>query len=136
MTTNKYETPASVVDVQNAETLPISIKDILFSFKGRINRTVFWVSLLCIMVVFYGILIAMHYSGLDKKAILFVELIFYVPFLWVSLAIQVKRWHDRDKSGWWVFIVLIPILGSIWAFVETGFLSGTDGENSFGLPCA
>ena len=47
--------------------------------------------------------------------------------IWSGIAIGIKRWHDRDKSGWWMFIVLIPIIGAIWAFVECGCLRGTEG---------
>lgn len=53
-------------------------------------------------------------------------------FLWPKIAISVKRWHDRNKSGWWVFINLIPIVGPIWALVEQGFLRGTQGPNDYG----
>ena len=45
---------------------------------------------------------------------------------------QVKRWHDRGKSGWWVLIALIPLVGPIWAIIETGFLPGTSGPNEYG----
>ncbi len=33
-------------------------------------------------------------------------LVIVVTLLWVSLAVSVKRWHDRDKSGWWVLLNL------------------------------
>jgi uncharacterized membrane protein YhaH (DUF805 family) len=59
-------------------------------------------------------------------------LLVMVPILWASLAVCVRRWHDRDKSGWWTLINLVPVVGSIWALVETGFLKGTAGENRFG----
>ena len=55
-----------------------------------------------------------------------------VVALWSGLAVQVKRWHDRDKNGVWVLINLIPIVGSIWALVENGFLDGTQGPNRYG----
>lgn len=45
-----------------------------------------------------------------------------------------KRWHDRNKSGWWNLISFIPIAGPIWAFIELGFLKGTPGANLYGLP--
>ena len=51
---------------------------------------------------------------------------------WVSLAISVKRWHDRGKSGWWVLIGFIPIIGGLWALIETGFLGGDPGPNQYG----
>lgn len=56
----------------------------------------------------------------------------YVIAVWVSLALQVKRWHDRDKSGAWVPIGAIPVIGGIWAFVECACLRGTFGRNNYG----
>ena len=52
--------------------------------------------------------------------------------LWSDLAIQVKRWHDRDKPWFWLFIGFIPLLGGLWLFVELGCLDGTAGDNRFG----
>lgn len=52
--------------------------------------------------------------------------------LWPSICLYAKRWHDRDKSGWWSLIVLIPIIGGLWMLIELGFLRGTDGPNRFG----
>jgi uncharacterized membrane protein YhaH (DUF805 family) len=48
------------------------------------------------------------------------------------LCVYGKRWHDRDKSAWWILIGLIPFIGWIWVLVEVGFLKGTDGPNRFG----
>jgi uncharacterized membrane protein YhaH (DUF805 family) len=53
-------------------------------------------------------------------------------FAWPSLAIYVKRWHDRGKSGWWVLIVFVPIIGYLWLLIECGFLAGDDGPNEYG----
>lgn len=51
--------------------------------------------------------------------------------LWLNLSIDAKRWHDRDKSGWWMLIGLVPIIG-LWAIIEPGFLRGAEGPNQFG----
>ena len=56
----------------------------------------------------------------------------YAPMLWVSLAVSVKRWHDRDMSGWWILSGLVPLIGGIVAIIQTGFLRGTVGDNRFG----
>ena len=48
--------------------------------------------------------------------------------MWTGLALQVKRWHDRDKPWTWVFITFIPFVGGVWALVECGFLDGTCGS--------
>ena len=49
---------------------------------------------------------------------------------WISLAVAVKRYHDRDKSGWWLLIVFVPVIGGLWYLIECGFLRGTDGHNN------
>lgn len=55
-----------------------------------------------------------------------------LPFLLVSMLVQIQRWHDRNKNGWWVLINFIPYLGGIWAFIELGCLKGTTGPNRYG----
>jgi uncharacterized membrane protein YhaH (DUF805 family) len=61
-----------------------------------------------------------------------VILAFGVLVNWISLAIAVKRYHDRDKSGWWVLIIFLPVIGALWYLIECGFLRGTDGNNDYG----
>ncbi|MBI2512119.1 MAG: DUF805 domain-containing protein [Opitutae bacterium] len=52
----------------------------------------------------------------------------------VSLAAQVKRWHDLDRSGWMVLVSLVPIVGFLVNLICLGFLRGTAGANRFGEP--
>lgn len=94
----------------------------LFSFKGRVERGYFWAVGLGGTVIN---LIAMHIST---------TLFVVVPraILWVALANDVKRAHDRGKSGWFLLIALIPIVGGIWFSIELGFLLGTPGPNEYG----
>ena len=119
----------------------MSLGSLLFSFEGRIPRRVFWLTqiaatIVSIMIGFVvGIVVglAMHNDaqtaqGVAQLVILPVELLGF----WIGLALAVKRWHDRGKSGWWVLIGLIPIIGWIWAFVEVGCLRGTVGPNQYG----
>ena len=49
-----------------------------------------------------------------------------------SLAMNVKRCHDRDRSGWFILVMLIPLAGGIWYFIEAGCLRGTVGPNKYG----
>ncbi|MCK5503818.1 MAG: DUF805 domain-containing protein, partial [Thermodesulfovibrionia bacterium] len=60
------------------------------------------------------------------------QIMFLIWIFWPSIAVQAKRWHDRNKSGWWIAIGLVPIVGPIWAFIENGFLPGDPGKNRFG----
>jgi uncharacterized membrane protein YhaH (DUF805 family) len=59
-------------------------------------------------------------------------LVVYVLALWIGLAIAAKRWHDRNKSAWWILIVFVPVVGGLWYLIECGFLKGTTGANKFG----
>jgi len=105
-------------------------KKLLFSFEGRINRQPYW---MCFLGIFVTNIIVAVISGIMGDTLALIILIPYgIALLWVSLAISVKRWHDRDKSGWWVLIGLIPVIGTIWVLVENGFLRGTEGQNRFG----
>ena len=107
----------------------MTLAQTLFSFKGRINRAKWWLAHLLVFVV--SCFIYLITASLGDTAAVIVLLLAILSF-WVHLAINIKRWHDRDKSGWWVLIELIPLIGSIWALVELGFLKGTYGKNRFG----
>ena len=118
-----------VVVVSNEPAAKQELKQLLFSFSGRISRKPFWlyfVAMLVPVAIVAGIGAALKGSG----AVLLV--VAYVFYIWTGLALQVKRWHDRGKSGWWALIGLIPVLGAIWVFVEVGCLRGTVGANAFG----
>lgn len=55
-----------------------------------------------------------------------------LALIWPSLAIQAKRWHDQDRSAWWILIGLVPFVGGLIALVMCGFIQGTPGPNRFG----
>lgn len=101
----------------------------LFSFEGRAGRMLFWMSLLGFWVV--AIVIASMKSVIGEEASVTAILIWALIAIWPLIAIQVKRWHDRDKSGWWILINLIPVIGELWSLVENGFLKGSEGVNRF-----
>ena len=108
----------------------VNWQHLLFAFDGRINRAKFWagsIAIWIISIVFFAIAFAMNST---IGWLLFV--VVYIGVIWAGLAVSIKRWHDRDKSGWWIFIVLVPIIGGLWALIETGFLEGTSGDNQYG----
>jgi uncharacterized membrane protein YhaH (DUF805 family) len=103
---------------------------ILFSFEGRIPRKTWWlwgVLALLLATVLASLLLGI--AGFSEEV---AAIIANAVIIWPGLAISVKRWHDRDKSGWWVLINLIPVIGFIWSLVENGGLRGTVGPNRFG----
>ena len=57
--------------------------------------------------------------------------IFFLGIIVPSIAVQVRRFHDQDKSGWFVLLSLIPFIGGLAVLVFM-FLEGTRGPNRFG----
>jgi uncharacterized membrane protein YhaH (DUF805 family) len=114
---------------------PPSLGEFLFSFHGRISRYQYWVQyflpyiLLSVMLTVAD-MAAGSYDSQTGLGLL--SSIFSLVALWSSLAIGVKRCHDRDRSGWFLLLYLIPIIGAIWLFVELGCLRGSIGGNRFG----
>ena len=113
------------------------------SFEGRINRAKFWIGSLVLWVLWIvvnGVLSTMFGMQFAEGEILpamgpvawLVWVIIAIALTYATLAVWAKRWHDRDKSGWWSLIALVPIVGAIWILVELGCLPGTEGPNRFG----
>jgi uncharacterized membrane protein YhaH (DUF805 family) len=115
----------------------MNIVQLLTSFQGRTRRLHFWLGLLGIIVVFgvlYSLLASMSgmASGSPNGVILALMGVLYLVYLYMWAAIMVKRAHDRDKTGWFVLIILIPLIGAIWILIDLGFLDGTQGPNKYG----
>jgi uncharacterized membrane protein YhaH (DUF805 family) len=87
--------------------------------------------LIFLNVFLYALLFLVESESVPKAVTEILGLLM-LPVLIVGIIVQIKRWHDRDKSGWWVLINFIPIVGGLWSLVECGFLKGTDGPNQFG----
>ncbi|HWX27653.1 MAG TPA: DUF805 domain-containing protein [Steroidobacteraceae bacterium] len=109
--------------------------NLLFGFRGRLTRAKFWLVALGIFVIELVLYVALGGNEELPQIGPFattVILVFGVLVTWISLSVAVKRYHDRDKSGWWVLIVFLPVIGGIWYLIECGFLRGTDGNNDYG----
>ncbi len=140
----------------------MGLGQLLFGFNGRIRRTNYWLGALgsgfalgiIFMVLFFVLggaaVLAASASGagtgadgspnaagtaVGASAVIILSLLalaYFAISLWIGLALQIKRWHDRDKSGVWVFINFIPLVGGIWSLIECGFMDGTMGPNQYG----
>ena len=108
----------------------MTLGNLLFSFRGRIGRKAFWfafaisIAVTCVAALLNRLL----FGSYDSLLTLSINLVMTIS----SLAVSAKRWHDRDKSAWWLLLPLIPLVGVVWTIVETGFLRGTPGPNRFG----
>ena len=122
--------------------------DLLFGFNGRIRRLHYWLAgigagvalgfVYAVVAMLLGGAIFASRSGGGAAAgglgliAMLLFLAIAVVGVWIALALQIKRWHDRDKGAIWVLINLIPFIGGLWALIECGFMDGTPGPNRFG----
>ncbi len=93
-----------------------------FSFEGRIRRTEYGLSLIIAAAgrVFISMIIA---SG-AQEGLVFLNLIFQIPFLWFLWAEGAKRCHDLGMNGWYQLIPFFPLY--------LIFASGEEGINKYG----
>jgi len=101
-------------------------------FRGRAPRAEYWYfTLFSILVgISVGIVVAAVYSLFDFK--LFIVSVFVTLFLLLpGIAVQVRRLHDIDRSGWWYLLFLLPLIGQIIILIWD-CTPGTRGDNRFG----
>jgi uncharacterized membrane protein YhaH (DUF805 family) len=113
----------------------MDFKQFYLSAAGRVNRKQWWLKLILPIFVISLILafVDMAVGTYDpQNGVGLFSGIFALLAIIPAIMVYIKRFHDRDKSGWWVLIVLIPIIGAIWILIELGFLVGTPGPNRFG----
>jgi len=95
-------------------------------FDGRARRKEYW------MFVLFNMVFAFVLGFLDGILSAGFLVVFYsLAVLLPSIAVAVRRLHDVGKSGWFLFIGLIPIIGGIWLLVLY-CIDGDVGENKYG----
>jgi len=102
-----------------------------FNFKDRASRSEYWYFQLVFTIVSLPLFIYedssndthLIYSGISG----IIVLILFIP----AISVSVRRLHDINKSGWFVFISVIPYLG--WIILAIMLIGkGTLGKNKFG----
>jgi uncharacterized membrane protein YhaH (DUF805 family) len=118
-------------------TIIENFKDIITNkyaqFKGRANRAEFWQYVLVYFVISVAFSLLMSlFSGVNALRMIFMILyvIAMLALLVPSLAVSVRRMHDIGKGGGWIFINLIPFIGSIW-FLILAIKESEPGANLF-----
>lgn len=114
-------------------------------FSGRSRRKEYWMFTL-LMVIAYSVLATLAIVGGLSGAMAGQPDAQPGPMFWLAiglfvlvalgsfipaLAVQVRRFHDQDKSGWMVLLGFIPYVGGIIVLVFM-CLEGTRGSNRFG----
>jgi len=106
----------------------------LFSFSGRSGRLNYWGISIISSLILIGLAIAIDsriQTGEIGVAALTAAFFGIILSIWVNLAVTVRRFHDRGKSGLWYFALLIPFVG-LWFAIELMFFGSVDGANDYG----
>lgn len=107
---------------------------LFFSFDGRVSRSTYWLKFMLPYSLMYIVLAMLDVSsGSFDPTIGYGTYsgIFALVGLIPSLAVGIKRCHDRDRTGWFLLVSLIPLV-NIWLLIELWFIKGTDGANQYG----
>jgi uncharacterized membrane protein YhaH (DUF805 family) len=97
-------------------------------FDGRASRPAFWWWFL------FSVLVAIAANILDAIiGTVILSIVVALGLLLPNLSVSIRRLHDTDRTGWWILIGLIPIIGFIVLLVF--YLQKSDpGENGYGPP--
>jgi uncharacterized membrane protein YhaH (DUF805 family) len=98
------------------------------TFEGRAARSEFWWWFLAIII---ASIVAGLIDGLLFPNIQLLSLLLGLAIIVPNLAVGARRLHDIDRTGWWLLIGLLPIIGTLvllWFFIQ----KGTEGTNRFG----
>lgn len=99
-----------------------------FDFEGRSSRAEYWWAYLMGILLYLGGSIVLGVLGQLGAIIFFLILLgMIIP----GLAVVIRRLHDTDRSGWWILIGVVPLVGFIVMLVFM-CTPGTKGPNKFG----
>ncbi|MGD0609887.1 MAG: DUF805 domain-containing protein [Anaerolineales bacterium] len=111
----------------------MSFSHLLFSDKGRIPRSTYWYFNLSMLGLFLIAIFADMLFGTHVKNSGYGIFSGILTLAWVitGIGVYVKRFHDRGRPGWFILLLLIPIV-NLWPVIELAFLKGTSGPNKYG----
>lgn len=90
-------------------------------FKGRASRSEYW------WFVLFNLIVQAAAAALSENLSYAIAIGFFLP----SIAAGVRRLHDKDKSGWWMLLHFVPLIGAIVLLVWF-CQKGTPSANRFG----
>jgi uncharacterized membrane protein YhaH (DUF805 family) len=102
-------------------------------FRGRAGRPEYWYFTLIYFLASIVLVVLDAIAGTFAagSGVGLLSGIFSVALALPVLAVTVRRLHDTGRSGWWLLIVLVPLIGAIVLVVFT-LQAGTEGANRFG----
>ncbi len=96
-------------------------------FEGRARRTEYWAFFLVNLLIFFLLSAVGGLLGIPVVLARLYSLAVFVP----GLAVSVRRLHDTGRSGWYLLIGLIPVIGSLIVLVLM-LLDSQPGANAYG----
>mgnify|MGYP006098445607 FL=1 len=109
--------------------------ELYFSTNGRIPRSTFWTKFVLVFSIIYliGIGVDISNDSFDQESKIgpFSGILIILSF-YPGIAGTIKRAHDRNRSGWFILLSIIPFV-NIWVTIELNFLKGTSGDNDYGV---
>ena len=95
-------------------------------FNGRARRTEYWMFFLVNLII--SIVVTLIGRAIHAPIL---GTLYSLAVLLPAIAVGVRRLHDTGRSGWWLLISLIPLIGTIWIIVLL-VLEGDRGDNQYG----
>ena len=95
-------------------------------FNGRARRSEYWWFVLINVLVSMAIMLLDMFMGLG-----FLSFVYALAVLLPSLAVAVRRLHDTGRSGWWILVGFVPLIGAIVLLVFL-FQDSEPGTNQYG----
>ncbi|MBL0743187.1 FAD-binding protein [Chryseolinea lacunae] len=105
----------------------MSLASLFLAFQGRIGRATFFLSLVFVWTAFFNLTFFLEKFLGDAGVVILIALL-----LWMVFALSVKRYHDLGKAPKHLLLLLIPLVGPIWVFLELTLRKGMAGNNRFG----
>jgi uncharacterized membrane protein YhaH (DUF805 family) len=102
-------------------------------FDGRARRKEYWYFFLISTVISIFLALIDSFTGTisEEAGLGLLSGIYALAVLIPGLSVTVRRLHDTDRSGWWILIGLIPVIGGI-ALLVFMVLDSTPGDNQYG----
>jgi uncharacterized membrane protein YhaH (DUF805 family) len=102
-------------------------------FRGRSNRPEYWYFVLFNIIFAIAAIILDSMLGLNFPGIPYgyLYMAYAIALLLPGLSAGVRRLHDTNRSGWYILLSLIPLIGGIWLLVLLA-QEGTHGDNQYG----
>ena len=96
-------------------------------FSGRASREEYWMFYLFNLIITFIIAYVEALVGSSGVILMFYGLAVFIP----GLAVEVRRLHDTNRSGWWLLVGFVPIIGTIVLIVFM-VQDSKPGQNKYG----